>query len=84
MASEDYSLGADYPAAMQEIGQRFDRVDAQQNVLSQKLDEQEMDLSELKAILRQNTREVRDLRLRVGALGDKIDTLIALLTKQGE
>lgn len=105
MAEQDFTLGADYAAAMSEIGKRFDRVDAQAHTVSQKLDEQELDLSEIRAILRQDTRETRDLRVRMGLvevkidamakqiaalqggqveINDKLDTVIALLTKQGE
>lgn len=91
MASEEFDV-QDYAASMQEIGKRFDSIDRalvfqgqQVTEVSRKLDDQELSLYEQGAILRQHSKDIRDIRAELRTANGKLDQVILLLTqKQGE
>lgn len=96
--AEDFSIGADYAASMNEIGQRFDTVDRtlaehsrtlafhgqQLTELSRKLDDQDIALYNLTAIMERHSRDIRGIKTELVEVNGKLDQVIALLTKQGE
>lgn len=56
----------DYAAVVEQIGKRFDATDRALAILNNKLSEQEVDVYDIKAILRQHSRDIGDIRERIG------------------
>lgn len=88
----------DYAAMVEQMGRRFDATDRALSLhsqllaeISRKLDVQEVDLYDLKAILRQHSRDVSSIDKRLASVEsgisetrDVLKQVLALLSKQGE
>lgn len=81
----------DYAAVVEQVGRRFDATDRALAIINNKLSEQEVDVYDIKAILRQHSRDISEINTRLAGLEtgvnemrDDLKQVLSLLRKQGE
>src|SRR5215469_6399641 len=77
--AEDYTLGQDYTAAMQQMGTRFDKLDYGLSEIVNKQNEHSKQFSVACATLKEHTGVLHELQNNVTLLNSRMNTVEARL-----